>query len=224
MKKYTDQYRGEMPQYKVGQKVWLNSENLGLGRPSKKLTDRRLRPYPILEIVSSHAIRLKLPSTMRIHPVVNITWVTPYHAPTIEGQSTEEPPLIVIRGEEEYEVEEVLNSRMRGRRFEYLVKWKGYTDEHNTWEPASNLTNSKEAVTKYHKKHPSAPRQIAAFSEINFRPYKNYMETSTAKIEEIEENSDDSKTAVSAESFGMKDLNEGAVSEFHNFPSTDKIR
>lgn len=91
----------------------MEMENLNLGRPMKKLTDKCIGPYPITEMVSSHALRLKLPKTVRIHPVVNIMRVRPYVEPRILGQGTIPPPPVVINGEKEYEVEEVLDSRMR---------------------------------------------------------------------------------------------------------------
>jgi len=41
--------------------------------------------------------------------------------------------------EEEYTVEKILDKRIRGGKTEYLIKWEGYPDSENTWEPEDNL-------------------------------------------------------------------------------------
>ena len=54
-----------------------------------------------------------------------------------------------------YEVEKILDKRGRGRMSEYLVKWRNYDDpKDNTWEPASNLKEAKEAIKKFNKVGP----------------------------------------------------------------------
>jgi len=56
------------------------------------------------------------------------------------GVTTDHPLPIIINREPEWEVEEILNSRWHRRRFQYLVKWKGYGCEHNSWESASEVS------------------------------------------------------------------------------------
>jgi len=67
-------------------------------------------PYKVKRVVSTNAIELKLPSTIKIHPVVNISRVQLYK-PQVEGQKVVPPQPVVIDGEEEYEVEKILNRR-----------------------------------------------------------------------------------------------------------------
>ena len=61
MKRYADFHRGEPPKYKVGNKVWLETEHLKIARPSKKLSEKRIGPYPITEVKSSNTVKLGLP-------------------------------------------------------------------------------------------------------------------------------------------------------------------
>ena len=67
------------------------------------------------------------------------------------------PDPVLVDGVEEFEVEKILNSRMRYNRLEYLVKWKGYDTGHNGWEPHYNL-HAPDEVAQFHRDFPSAPR------------------------------------------------------------------
>ena len=75
MKKYADKRRSDIEEYKVGDLVLLSTKDLKyqiVGRRTEKLTERFVGPYKIKEIISSNAVKLELPSTIRIHPVVNV--------------------------------------------------------------------------------------------------------------------------------------------------------
>ena len=49
---------------------------------------------------------------------------------------------------EEYEVAELVDRRKKGSKFEYLVKWKGFSNKHNTWEPEKNI-HSKDLIKEF---------------------------------------------------------------------------
>ena len=118
------------------------------------------------------AYRLKLPHWMKqLHPVFNVVKLTPAPEDPITGWRVEDhPPPIVIDREAEWEVEEILDSRWHQRRFQYLIKWKGYGREHNSWESASKVS-APELIAEFHCKHPGALRHIrcAEFDNI-FHP------------------------------------------------------
>ena len=130
--------------------------------------------YPIVEIKSSNAVQLKLPQSIKIHPVVNVSHVHPHKPSRIPQQSAPEPPPIKIEGEFKYEVKQILDSWLYRGNLQYLVKWLRYTKEHNTWEPLSNLTNTDETVKEFHKWHPSASHHIQTLSLFQFRPIFNH--------------------------------------------------
>jgi len=113
MKKYADRRRGEVDDYKVGDLVILSTKDLKyqmVGRRTEKLTERFVGPYKIKKIVSSNAVELELPSTVKIYPVVNVSRIRRYVG-QVEGQRKEQPALVIIEGEEEWEVERILNKR-----------------------------------------------------------------------------------------------------------------
>jgi len=114
MKKFADRKRGKGEEYRVGDLVLLSTKDLKWqmkGRRSEKLMECFVGPYKIKGIVSSNAIELELPKTIKIHPVVNVSRVQPYK-PQVEGQKKTPPKPVIIEGEEEFEVEKILNKQV----------------------------------------------------------------------------------------------------------------
>ena len=170
--RYYNRRRTPAPLFKEGDKVWLDASDIQTTRPSAKLAHRRLGPYVIEKVVGHGSYRLRLPPSLsRLHPVFPVVKLTLAVPDPIPGRrAAPPPPPELIEGHSEYEVEEVLDSRMRWRRMEYLVKWKGYDAGHNSWEPHYNLDRAKEAIAKFHRLNPGAPRRInsTAFRSIGF--------------------------------------------------------
>jgi len=100
--------------------------------------------------VSENRIELELPVSLRVHPVVNVRRLIKYRE-QVEGQKKIPPPPVKVAGEKEYEVEEILDRQERRGKTRYLVKWKGYTVEENTWEGLENLKNVMEKVEGFEK-------------------------------------------------------------------------
>ena len=90
-------------------------------RHSEKLTERFVDPYKVKRIISTNMIELELPSTIKIHLVVNISRVYMYRD-QVEGQRKEQPLPVVIKEEEEYEVEKILNKKKFREKDRYLVQ------------------------------------------------------------------------------------------------------
>ena len=113
MRKYADRKRGEVDKYKVGDLVILSTKDLKyqiIGRRTEKLTERFVGPYKIKKIISTNAVELELPSTIRIHPVVNISRIRRYVG-QVEGQRRKQPTLVIIEREKEWKVEKILNKQ-----------------------------------------------------------------------------------------------------------------
>ena len=172
MTKYYNRKRTPAPDYQLGDKVYLDASDIETTRPSKKLSHRRLGPFPIVKKVGNGAYRLQLPPSMsRLHPVFNVVKLTPAPEDPVQGRHVPPPPLPeIIDGEEEWVVEEILDSRMINRKLRYLVKWDGFGIEHNSWEPWDNIY-ALDLVSEFHRKHPGAPRliRLTDFNAITFR-------------------------------------------------------
>jgi len=131
MKRYANRHRLEVAEYKVGDLVLLSTKDLKwqmIGRQLEKLTERFVGPYKVKTIISSNAVKLELPSTVKIYPIVNVSRIRRYTS-QVKGQWKEMPQPIVIEGEEEWEVEKILNKRKVRGKDKYLVRWKGFTAE-----------------------------------------------------------------------------------------------
>jgi transposase InsO family protein len=153
-----DRHRNQARTYQPGDKVFLEATNISTTQPSKKLAAKRYGPFAIKEKIGDGAYRLDLPSNWAIHPVINEMLLTPYHSPAFPNQQTQENWIPDIVGEEEeYEVEEVRDSRRKGRGIQFLVHWKGYPDEEDTWLPKSQLSNATEAIQEFSKRFPEKP-------------------------------------------------------------------
>ncbi len=81
-----------------------------------------LGPYKIIKVVSPWAYKLELPDEVQIHPVQHISYLDPVDEDPFPRQRTPPPPPVQVDGEDEWYVDEILDSRMRWRRLEYLVK------------------------------------------------------------------------------------------------------
>ena len=142
-------------QYQINEKVWLDAKNLSLPYQTLKLAPRRHGPFTILQRVSPVAYKLELPPTWTIHDVFHASLLTPYRETPQHGDNFTRPPPDLVDNLEEFEVEEVINHRHfgKGRRLQYLIKWKGYPTADNTWEPADQVF-APELIWKYHVRHP----------------------------------------------------------------------
>jgi len=120
-------------------------------RPAKKLMERYVGLYVIEEVVLSNIVKLQLPISMRIHLVVNVSRIV-WYKKQVKRQKKEEGKPIEVEGVEEWEVEKILNKKkMRGVE-KYLVRWKRFMAEGDTWERKENLKNAEELIEEFEER------------------------------------------------------------------------
>jgi hypothetical protein len=146
--------RNPKVQFKIGDLVLYKREKT----MGKKLQPQWKGPFQI-EDINTLTGNCKLqfdttsqPILKRVHPWFATDRLKLYHGqePTIYNTEPDEEEL-----EEEYEIEKIISHKWieepnGDRREYYLVKWDGYPDEENTWEPVEHLTNAPEAIKAFH--------------------------------------------------------------------------
>ncbi|KAJ9512230.1 hypothetical protein QJQ45_012792 [Haematococcus lacustris] len=182
MKSYQDNKRREAL-YLPGDMVLLSTQNMRgkANQPGvRKLKPRYVGPFSVQYMVGKAAVKLWLPDEWsRLHNVFHVSLVKPYRTdasgavPGLAGP----PPVQWLDGEPQYTVEKVVGHRLepskgkrkgkcKTRRLEFLVKWQGHGDEHNTWELSSQLVGCQELLARYLTEHNlSAEAEEAADGE-----------------------------------------------------------
>ena len=169
MKKYYERKALQQPDYKAGDLVMLNGKNICTKRSSKKLSPKLYGPFSIIEARGQQAFKLEISPTWRIHPTFHFSRLEPYRTSVREGreQAPREPE--EIDGDLECEVERIVKSEIisdtrnircpnkRMRELRYFVKWKGCSEDENTWEPPESLENAQELVEGFHQENLDMP-------------------------------------------------------------------
>ncbi|KAK3509391.1 hypothetical protein QTP70_033166, partial [Hemibagrus guttatus] len=156
-----DRCRSDAPAYQPGQKVWLSTKDIWLRLPSRKLSPRFIGPFTILKQVNPVTYKLQLPRGYRIHTTFHVSLLKPHHPsvlPSTEpGKEAAEPLLpLLLDGGTAYGVKEILDSRRRGGRLEYLVDWEGYGPEERSWILRDDVLDPS-LLTTFHATHPHRP-------------------------------------------------------------------
>jgi hypothetical protein len=156
-KRFFDRKAMQAPQLNLGDKVWLLARNIKTDRPSRKLSHKRLGPYEITEQIGSSAFRLRLPRSLKLHNVFHVSLLEPLKQDKIPGRYQPPPPPVKTNDGYEWEVHEILDSRIRHKKLEYLVSWKGKTPDFNSWEAVDNVANAQRLVQNFHRRYPARP-------------------------------------------------------------------
>ena len=149
-KRYYDKQRRDAPELNIGDRVYLRRRTSGQKRfnirtekTSIKLDHLQLGPFAIKRKLNFDNYELQLPTRMRIHPIFHVSLLIPTKNPiTRENYDI---------AEDTFEVDKILDKRASRGKTEYLVRWKGYDSNDDTWEPTENLS-CPEKVREYNKR------------------------------------------------------------------------
>ena len=144
--------RGKTTTFEVGDKVWLEARNLRRNVIDPKFAPKREGPFKIKKVLSTLSYQLDLPKSWKIHPTFHISLLSPYKETDTHGPNYIRPPPELVNGEEEYEVERILKHRGRPKRHQYLIRWKGYEADEDSWVLEKDLGNSSEILQEYKKR------------------------------------------------------------------------
>ena len=148
--------------YKPGDLVFLSSKNIRTARPSRKLDDKMLGPFPVVEQVG-HSYKLLLAPTMKIHNVFHPSLLRKAHQDPLLDQKTAAPRPIMVDGTEQYEVDDILDAKRDHGRLKYRVKWRGYEDRDLDWYNADDgeFDAAADVVAEFYRKYPWKPKPAA---------------------------------------------------------------
>ena len=147
-----DRFKHDSKPFKKGDRVWLDACNLKTAYP-KKFTPKREGPFKIKDVLGLLTYQLDIPKRWKIHNVFHATLLSPFRQTDVHGPSFANPPPDLINGEEQYEVEAILNHHKISRGYQYLIRWKNYSSGDDQWEPELHIKNADEILSDYKKKH-----------------------------------------------------------------------
>ena len=141
-----------LERFTEGQKVWLDTRNFQV-MYNKKIRPKRNGPFRIKKVKGPLTYQLELPSTWKIYDTFHAVHLSPYNETPQYGPNETRPPPEILDNEEEYEVDHIVRHKQNNRRqLLFLIRWKGYGPEDDTWEPASNLKHAKETLLEYKRR------------------------------------------------------------------------
>jgi transposase InsO family protein len=143
-----------IPDFEVGDMVWVSTKNWKSDRPSRKLEYQQDGPYKILA-KEGHSYRLQLPVGNNVYPVFSPDKLRKDPANPLDGQHPDPPLPVEYNNQPEWEVEEVLASKKLRRKLVYRVKWVGL-DHDPVWYDAEGFKGSPHKLRAFHASYPSA--------------------------------------------------------------------
>jgi hypothetical protein len=142
-----------LERFTEGQRVLLDTRKFQT-MYNKKIRPKREGPFRITKVLGPLTYQLDLPKTWKIHNAFHSVHLSPFNETPQYGPVKTRPPPDLVDNEEEYEVDHIVrHKKNRQGRFLFLIRWKGYGPDEDSWEPASNLKHAREILNAYKMSH-----------------------------------------------------------------------
>ncbi|KAF7455003.1 gag-asp proteas multi-domain protein [Pyrenophora tritici-repentis] len=234
MEHYANQHRQPAPDYRVGDKVYIDARNIPTMRPSRGLSAKNLGPYKVRALPNRYAVELALPDCYKqVHPVFH-PWLL-----HLDADQTARPSEGVIAekhpdGEHDYYVDMVVDCRIDKRRKDTLTNKKGmlqykvkYTNSPDwnaspAWQDYTDLWGAEEAVEDFHRLYPDKPPPHELYRDLAL--YLNLVAAYSLGRDDVEVVSvlDSCELALSPSHSLMAQLGPGKVAQLRTSVSKQK--
>ena len=131
----------------VKNKIYVKTTNIDLEKESKKLVKTVERSFKITRNIRKRTFELDLSKETNIFSIFKEDLLI-----KADPQKKVQDTWNRKNRKNEYTVEQIVKNKIVNQKFEYLIKWKGYDETKNTWEPFQNLVHCKTILRKYYRK------------------------------------------------------------------------
>jgi hypothetical protein len=154
--------------FDVGDRVYILKRAWRTDRPSDKLDNLAVGPYPIVAKIG-HSWKVELPTRFKMHDVFHSDRLRKAATESMPGQlnTNDDTDFTIVDGEPEYDVDKILASRAYRRKLQYQVEWQGWDPDY-TWYDAEGFKNSATLLRLYHQDNldkPGPPLRLAQWQE-----------------------------------------------------------
>ena len=137
----------------MGDWVLVDRRNLSLkSGNNRSLTQKWIGPYKVIEVVSRHAYKLEYAKGIRIHNFIHTSLLKPF-----KSRNNDEMQVSDDKEDLFFEVENIIDSKRFGRMIKYRVRWKGYDETDDMWEPFENIKQVMALIRVFHHSKPTTP-------------------------------------------------------------------